>query len=87
MGHYLAMLPKRVTLAILAVRALSALASPVFTVQNSDLHVASDDVCSQTESANPLASSPEVHLDDGLFVGIREGKTDGFLGIAFALPP
>jgi hypothetical protein len=81
------MLSKRVTLAVLAVRALSALASPVFTVQNSDLHVASDDICSQIESANPLASNPEVQLDDGLFVGVRKGKTDAFLGIAFALPP
>jgi hypothetical protein len=81
------MLATRVTLAILAVRALSALASPVFTVQNSDLPVASDDICFDTESAKPPVSNPEVHLDDGLFVGVRKAQTDQFLGIPFARPP
>ncbi len=77
------MLATRVTLAVLAVRALSALASPVFTVQDSEFHVASDDICFDSEST----SNPEVHLDDGLFVGVRKGQTDKFLGIPFALPP
>jgi hypothetical protein len=83
------MLAKRATLALLAVRALSALASPVdlFTVQNSDLLAASDSTCSDTESANAPVPNPEVRLDDGLFVGVRKGVTDKFLGIAFALPP
>jgi hypothetical protein len=81
------MLATRVTLAVLAVRALSALASPVFTVQDSGLHVASDDICFDTESAKPPTSNPEVHLDDGLFVGGRKAQTDHFLGIPFALPP
>jgi hypothetical protein len=81
------MLATRMTLAVLAVRALSALASPVFTAQGSRLHVASDDICFYTESENPLTSNPEVHLDDGLFVGVRKAQTDKFLGIAFALPP
>jgi hypothetical protein len=83
------MLAKRATLALLAVRALSALASPVdlFTVQDSDLHVLSDSICSDTESAKAPTPNPEVHLDDGLFVGVRKGGTDQFLGISFALPP
>lgn len=81
------MLATRVTLAILAVRALSALASPLFTVQDSNLHVASDDMCFDTESAKPPTSNPEVHLDDGLFVGVQRAQTDQFLGIPFALPP
>ena len=83
----MAMLAKRVTLAVLAVRALSALASPVFTVQDSDFHVASEDMCFDSESAKPPTSNPEVHLDDGLFVGVRKAQTDQFLGIPFALPP
>jgi carboxylesterase type B len=83
------MLAKRATLALLAVRALSALASPVdsFTVQDSHLHVASDSICSDTESANAPTQNPEVTLDDGLFVGVRRAGTDHFLGISFALPP
>jgi len=81
------MLTKRVTLAVLAVRALSTLASPVFTVQDSKFRLASDDVCFDTESAKPPSSNPEVHLDDGLFVGVRKAQSDGFLGIPFALPP
>ena len=81
------MLATRITLAVLAVRALSALASPVFTVQDSELHIASDDMCFDTESAKPPASNPEVHLDDGLFVGVRKAQTDHFLGIPFARPP
>ena len=78
------MLATRVTLAVLAVRALSALASPVFTVQDSDFHVSSEDMCFDTESST---AGPEVHLDDGLFVGVRKAQTDQFLGIPFALPP
>jgi hypothetical protein len=81
------MIATRVTLAVLAVRALSVLASPVFTVQDSGLHVASDDICFDTGSSKPPPSNPEVHLDDGLFVGVRKAQTDGFLGIPFALPP
>ena len=83
------MLAKRITLALLAVRALSALASPVehFTVQDSDRHVVSDSMCSDTEFATAPTQDPEVRLDDGLFVGFRKGETDNFLGIAFALPP
>ena len=81
------MLATHVTLAVLAVRALSALASPTFTVQDSDFHVASNDMCSNAEYADPPASNPEVHLDDGVFVGVRKAQTDSFLGIPFALPP
>jgi hypothetical protein len=81
------MIATHVTLAVLAVRALSALASPGFTVQDSDHHVASDDIRFDTESAKLLASDPEVLLDNGLFVGAREAQTDRFLGIPFALPP
>jgi hypothetical protein len=83
------MLAKRATLALLAVRALTALASPVdlFTVQDSDLLATSDSICSDTESANAPAPNPEVRLDDALFVGVRKGVTDRFLGISFALPP
>ncbi len=81
------MLAKRVTLVVLAVRALSALASPVFTVQGSGPHAASDGICIDTGSAKLPTSNPEVHLDDGLFVGVRKAQTDNFLGIPFALPP
>ena len=81
------MLTTRITLAVLAVRALSALASPMFTVQDSDLHIPSDDICFGTESAKSPISNPEVYLDDGLFVGVRKARTDQFLGIPFALPP
>jgi len=85
------MLTTRATLAILALRALSALASPLgqFTVQDFDhqFHVASDSICTNTESAGSPSSNPEVHLDDGLFVGFQKGRTDNFLGIPFALPP
>ena len=82
------MLAKRATLALLAVQALSALASPVdFTVQDSGFHVSSDSMCSDTESVKPPDSNPEVHLDDGVFVGYRKAQTDHFLGIPFALPP
>lgn len=71
----------------MVVRALSALASPAFTVQDCDLHVSSDDIFFDTKSAKPPTSNPEVHLDDGLFVGVRKAQTDQFLGIRFALPP
>jgi hypothetical protein len=81
------MLATHVTLAVLAVRVLSALASPAFTVQGSDLHVASDDICFDTESEKLQTSNPEVLLDNGLFIGVREAQTDKFLGIPFALPP
>ena len=86
------MLAKRATLALLAVRALSVLASPLdlFTVQDSDIykfHTASDAICTDAESAKPPGGNPEVLLDDGLFVGHRKGQTDHFLGIPFALPP
>ncbi|KAH9970759.1 carotenoid ester lipase precursor [Lactifluus volemus] len=41
------------------------------------------------ESASQLESAPtpEVHLDDANFVGVRKGATDHFLGIPFAKPP
>jgi hypothetical protein len=83
------MLAKRATLALLAVRALSALASPVehFMVQGSSLRVPSDPSCDAAESAGAPTQGPEVHLDDGVFVGVRKGSTDQFLGIPFALPP
>ena len=84
------MLTAGATLALLALRALSALASPLgqFTVQDPDhqFHVASDSVCADTESAGK-SGKPEVRLDDGLFVGFQKGRTDNFLGIPFALPP
>jgi hypothetical protein len=86
------MLAKRATLALLAVRALSALASPLdlFTVQDSDFykfHTASDSIYTDAGSTKPPDSNPKVRLDDGLFVGHRKGQTDHFLGIPFALPP
>ncbi|KAI9450245.1 carotenoid ester lipase precursor [Russula earlei] len=83
------MLAKRATLALLALRALSAFASPLgsFTIQDSDLHVASNAICNDIESERELPLGPEAHLDDAVFVGIRTGLTDQFLGIPFALPP
>ncbi|KAH8982264.1 carotenoid ester lipase precursor [Lactarius akahatsu] len=83
------MLSKRAILASLAVRALSALASPVdrLVVQEPLSYPVSDHTCAGTESAEQLASTPEVYLDDALFTGIRKGATDQFLGIPFAYPP
>ncbi|KAH9960122.1 carotenoid ester lipase precursor [Russula dissimulans] len=85
------MLIARVTLAILALRALSTLASPSGQVTDQDpdhqFQAASDSVRGDTESAGNPSSNPEVRLDDGLFVGFQKGKTDNFLGIPFALPP
>jgi hypothetical protein len=84
------MLAKRATLALLAGRVLSALASPMepFMVQDSTTHVLTDLMC-DGESASQLESAPtpEVHLDDANFVGVRKGATDHFLGIPFAKPP
>jgi hypothetical protein len=83
------MLAKRATLALLAVRALSTLASPMepFLVPDSDHHVGLDSICDNSESTGAPDGSPEVHLDDAVFVGKREGLTDQYLGIPFALPP
>ncbi|KAH9966977.1 Alpha/Beta hydrolase protein [Lactifluus volemus] len=69
------MLAKRATLALLAGRVLSALASPMepFMVQDSTAHVLTDLMC-DGESASQLESAPtpEVHLDDANFVGVRK---------------
>ena len=87
------MLAKRATLALLAGRALSALASPVdhFTVQDPTLHVAPGYTCGDTESVSQLegaaSAPPEVLLDDGVFTGLQKGETHQFLGIPFAHPP
>jgi hypothetical protein len=86
------MLAKRATLVLLAVRALSALASPLavdlFTVQDSNFPTTPDSIIyTDTESSKPPDGNPEVRLDDGLFVGYRKVQTDHFLGIPFALPP
>ena len=83
------MLAKRATLALLAVQALSALASPVdFTVQDSNFNPTTHSVCTDSEYVNaPEIPAPEVRLDDGVFLGYRKAQTDHFLGIPFALPP
>jgi hypothetical protein len=85
------MLLEHALLALLALRALPALASPMkpFTVQGSDFSIASDPICAntQTEATTEAETKPEVHLDDGLFVGVRKGNIDKFLGIPFAFPP
>ncbi|KAH9030333.1 carotenoid ester lipase precursor [Lactarius pseudohatsudake] len=83
------MLTKRAILALLAARALSALASPLdrLVVQEPLSYPVSDHTCAGPESTEQLASNPEVHLDDALFAGIRKGETDQFLGIPFAHPP
>ena len=89
------MLANCATLALLAVRALSALASPeqdlgIFTVQDSESDfytLAPDSISTDAESASPADSNPEVRLDEGLFIGHRKAQTDHFLGIPFALPP
>jgi hypothetical protein len=83
------MLAKRATLALLAVRTLSALATPIepFMVQDSGLRVPSGPSCDAAEAAGASTEGPEVQLDDGVFVGIRKGLTDQFLNIPFALPP
>ena len=83
------MLTKPAILASLAVRALSALASPVdsFVVQDSASHKVSDYTCTSTESTEQLAPAPQITLDDGVFTGTQKGVTDQFLGIPFAHPP
>ncbi|KAN0139659.1 Alpha/Beta hydrolase fold [Lactarius tabidus] len=84
------MLTKHAILASLAVRTLSALASPVdgFLVQDSASYLVSDHTCANTQSTEQLdPTTPEVVLDDGVFTGIRKGATDQFLGIPFAYPP
>ena len=84
------MLAKRATLALLAVRTLSALASPVdlFTVQDPNSPTTSNSIIStDTGTSRPLDSNPEVHLDEGLFFGYRKAQIDHFLGIPFAVPP
>jgi len=72
-------------------RAIPALASPMrpFTIQDSDFSIASDSTCADTQTTLTTEdeTKPEVHLDDGLFVGIRKGNIDKFLGIPFAFPP
>jgi hypothetical protein len=83
------MLAKRATLALLAVRTLSALATPIepFMVQDSGLRGPSGPSCDAAESAGAPTDGPEIRLDDGVFVGVRAGLTDQYLGIPFALPP
>ena len=85
------MLTKHAVLASLAVRTLSAFASPVdsFVVQDSAAsYFVADHTCANTQSTEQLApTTPEVQLDDGVFTGIRKGATDQFLGIPFAYPP
>ncbi|KAH9008696.1 carotenoid ester lipase precursor [Lactarius deliciosus] len=85
------MLTKRAILASLAVRALSSLASPVdrLVIQDTFSYLASNHTCAGPESTEQLAptSEAQVLLDDAVFVGIRKGVTDQFLGIPFALPP
>jgi hypothetical protein len=84
------MLLERAILAILAVRTLSAVASPIqpfFKVQDFNFQIDSDAVCGVSETAKAPTANPELRLDDGVFIGARKGKTDQFLGIPFALPP
>lgn len=83
------MLTKHAILASLAMRALSALASPVdsFVVQDSASPMVSDHTCISTESTEQLIPAPQVTLDDGIFTGNQKGVTDQFLGIPFAKPP
>ena len=83
------MLLERAILAILAVRTLSAAASPLqqFTVQDNNFQIDPDAVCDLPDTTAAPPAAPEVRLDDGVFVGLRKGKTDQFLGIRFAIPP
>jgi hypothetical protein len=85
------MLVEHALLALLALRAMPTLASPMrpFTIQDSAVSIASDSTCpdTQTTLTTEDKTKPEVHLDDGLFVGVRKGNIDKFLGIPFALPP
>ncbi|KAI0306653.1 Alpha/Beta hydrolase protein [Multifurca ochricompacta] len=84
------MLTNRSALALLAAWALSALASPIepLVVQDSNHHLATNNICLDTKSDPPLELiTPEVYLDDGIVVGFQKGATDNFLGIPFAEPP
>jgi hypothetical protein len=87
----ISMLLKHAALALSVFQALLALASPTkpFAVQDSIPCSASDHTHGDAESAaQPLAArSPEVRLDDAVFVGIARGDTHQFLGIPFAYPP
>jgi hypothetical protein len=83
------MLAKRSILALLAVGALSALASPTpaFTIQDPENLIVSDSICHDTEGAQTPPKGPQIRLDNGVFIGKTVGKADKFLGIPFALPP
>ena len=85
------MLVEHALLAVLALRALPALGSPMkpFAVQGPDFSIASDSTCADTKTTliTEAETKPEVHLDDGLFVGVRKGNIDKFLGIPYAVPP
>ncbi|KAI0298094.1 carotenoid ester lipase precursor [Multifurca ochricompacta] len=84
------MLTNRSALILLAAWALSALASPIkpLVVQDSIYHLATNDICLDTESdpSQELVAA-QVFLDDGVVVGFQEGAADKFLGIPFAEPP
>jgi len=83
------MLLERALLAILAIRTLSVLASPIqpFTVQDYNFDLDSHSVCDVSVTTEAPPTTPEVRLDDGVFVGFRKGKVDHFRGIPFAHPP
>ena len=83
------MLTRHGILVFLTAHALSALSSSVaqFTVQDSNLYIASGQKDSDVESLPPIVDSRQVFLDDGVFVGSQVGATERFLGIPYARPP
>ena len=86
------MLTKHGILVLFAVRALSALSSPVgqFTIHDSDPYLSnltSGQMGLDEKPKTALAVSRQVFLDDGIFVGASRGATEEFLGIPFAIPP
>lgn len=75
---------------LFAARALSALSCSIgqVTTQDSDNpYLASGQMGFDTQSTAPKAESRKVYLDDAIFIGTRNGPTEQFLGIPFALPP
>ncbi|KAH9040242.1 carotenoid ester lipase precursor [Lactarius hengduanensis] len=84
------MLTKHGILVLFAAQALSALSSIVrLATQDSSPYLASDQTSLETEPTVPPIDSngPQITLDDAVFVGVRTGATDAFLGIPYARPP
>jgi hypothetical protein len=83
------MVAKHGILVLFATHALSALAFSIgpVTLQDSGVYLASDQMDFDAGLKAAPTGSPQVNLDDAVFVGTRLGVTDQFLGIPYAHPP